>query len=703
MPRRGNPLAILGICEALTQDQRWGREPLQLLPERGAVDGVFAGRLADLDADVRLAVAVVACDDRLDPGVVAHVCGRLGADGQAGVAEAERLGLLRRESSRLALVHPLLRPEVDARLEPEVARAVHRAIADTLRRDGDLERRAWHLSRAVQGPDEEASRLLREAGNRSLARGDPGAAALSFLRAGELAVAAPERIDHLAAAGDAFVAAGQSAPAIAAFNRALESASDLTTRGALLVRRLIPLAELGADSSFVDEMDAEVSAIADAAPQLAAALAVFTALPAFANGSLSRAAALLQRARSLAPELDPATELAARGLEAIVALFRGDAVAVRPVLLELAATPLLGEAPSYAGYVGNALQWADEFDAADELVGSMITTWRARRAPGTFMYLLIVRAELRWRTGRFLEARADAEEATVLASASGRRLMSSYAMCALARAEASLGRIAPARSLVEEAVREGGFVEELWGPAVLGFIALTDDAPAVAIVQLERAADFAAREQVRLMSPAPWGPDLVEAYVRAGRRADARRAGCPPRRRGRPGPDRVVARCSAPVCRSGRRRLRRVLPGRAHRAIGVGDPVRDRADPSVLRRAPPTRPPARRSRGSTAPSARLVRQPRRRPLGAARRTRAGQLRPEHGIIEATHAGGVDAEGVPSRVADRHRRDQPRGGELAVPELPDRGSAPGARVYRKLGINSRAQLVLEFAKEPRIQD
>ena len=113
----------------------------------GAADGVFAGRLTDLDADARLAVTVVACDDRLDPGVVAQVCERLGADGQAGVAEAERLGLLRRESSRLALVHPLLRPEVDARLEPDLARAVHRAIADTLRRDGDLERRAWHLAR----------------------------------------------------------------------------------------------------------------------------------------------------------------------------------------------------------------------------------------------------------------------------------------------------------------------------------------------------------------------------------------------------------------------------------------------------------------------------------------------------------------------------------------------------------------------------
>ena len=92
---------------------------------------------------------------------------------------------------------------------------------------------------------------------------------------------------------------------------------------------------------------------------------------------------------------------------------------MRPALLEIAATPGIGEVPSFATYVGNALSWADEFAPAERLVSSMITLWRSRRAPGSFAYPLIVRAELRWRTGRFVEARADAEEALLLADAAG--------------------------------------------------------------------------------------------------------------------------------------------------------------------------------------------------------------------------------------------------------------------------------------------
>ena len=182
---RGNPLALLGICEALSDDQRWERAPLRDLSDAGAPDRWFGGRLARLDPDARLAVSVVAHDDRLDRSVVVAVCERLGApDGEASVAEAERRGLLRTEPSGLALVHPLLRSEVDLFIEPAVLRAVHRAIAETLRRDADLERRAWHISRSVEGPDEYAAGLLVAAGQSALSRGDPNAAALSLLPRG---------------------------------------------------------------------------------------------------------------------------------------------------------------------------------------------------------------------------------------------------------------------------------------------------------------------------------------------------------------------------------------------------------------------------------------------------------------------------------------------------------------------------------------
>ena len=246
------------------------------------------------------------------------------------MSRAEQLGLLRADPPRLALVHPLLRSEVDL-FEPAAhVRAVHRAIADTLRRDTDLERRAWHVSRSVEGPDAVAADLLAEAASRALTRGDPSAAGISFLRAGELSESVGAKVARLGEAGDALALAGQAARAKAAFDLALEWATDPTTRGALLLRRLIPIAEMSADPSLVEEMDEAITAIETTDRPLAAALAVYSALPAFSTGSATRAAEFLTRARSLSTELDAATELAARGLEAIVALFRGDAESRAP-------------------------------------------------------------------------------------------------------------------------------------------------------------------------------------------------------------------------------------------------------------------------------------------------------------------------------------------------------------------------------------
>jgi DNA-binding CsgD family transcriptional regulator len=516
----GNPLALLGICEVLTDDQRWERAPLQDLSDIDAPHRWFGGRLAQLGPDARLAVSIVAHDDRLDRSVVVAVCERLGAhDGEPSVAEAEQRGLIRLEPSGLALVHPLLRSEVDLFMEPGIIRAVHRAIAETLRRDADLERRAWHISRSVEGPDEYAAGLLVAAGQSALARGDPNAAALSLLRAAELTELVDERITRFGAAGDAFAIAGQSQQAIATFDRALSETSDLLARGALMLRRMIPLADVGADANLVDEMVEAIAAIEPVDGQLAAALAVYSAASALAGGSLGRAGDLLARARMLAADFDGPTEFAFQLFKGIVTVLRGDAPAT-PMLLELGATPGIASSPM-AVHVAIALYWADALQASEDLINSTIAAGRSSRTPGFYTHPLITRAEVHWRTGRFLAARADASEALRLATEAGRPILVGYATSMLARAEASLGLVDRARELATEAATYGGFVGRLFSQSDAGFIELTADKPADAIPFLERAAEFAAAEGIRPLSPSPWGPDLVEAYVRVGRTGDA--------------------------------------------------------------------------------------------------------------------------------------------------------------------------------------
>ena len=377
-------------------------------------------------------------------------------------------------------------------------------------------------------------------------------------------------------------------------------------------------------------------------------------------------------------------------------MFRGDTESVRPALLEIAATPGITEVPSFATYVANALSWADEFELAEHLVSSMITIWRARRAPGSFAYPLIVRAELEWRTGRFVEARADAEEALLFADAAGHSLMTSYAMCALARAEASLGQVARARSLATDAIAFGGFVEHLWGQAVLGFVELTGDAPERAIAPLEQVAEFARREDLRLLSPAPWGPDLVEAYVLAGRLDDAR--ALVPRLRAEAGPNPTawtrgaVARCSGLVDDDFDPQFRAALAAQARLPIpfevartrlGYGERLlatgRSGDAATELWRAHEMF--ARLGAECWARRAERGLASCGQPAEPSRPPALAVLTPKEYQVAA-----MIADGASNRDAANSLLLSTRTVETHL-----------ARVYRKLGINSRSQLVLEFSK------
>jgi DNA-binding CsgD family transcriptional regulator len=158
------------------------------------------------------------------------------------------------------------------------------------------------------------------------------------------------------------------------------------------------------------------------------------------------------------------------------------------------------------------------------MLEQIIEVLRREAMLGPLAYLLTARAELRWRTGRFLDGRADADEARLLAG-TGRVTVEAYALYALGRAEAGLGRLDIARehcvkmlALTESA--RIGFVD-LWGRSLLGFIELSGGEPLAALTWLEWAATFADEQQIRLMSPAPGGPDLVEALVLCGREAEA--------------------------------------------------------------------------------------------------------------------------------------------------------------------------------------
>ena len=344
--------------------------------------------------------------------------------------------------------------------------------------------------------------------------------------------------------------------------------------------------------------------------------------------------------------------------EGIVTVLRGDAQGATPMLLELGATPEIAPSPM-AGHVAIGLYWADALQAAEDLINSTIEFGLSSRAPGFYTHAAH-RASRSVLAHWTLSGRAaDASEALRLATDAGRPILLGYATSMLARAEASLGRVELARELVAEAADYGGFVGRLWSQSDAGFIELTADNPADAIPYLERASRFCREEGLRLLSPSPWGPDLVEAYVRVGRTADADRPRRATRHRRRPAPEPLVTRRACTLRWTCRRGVRRSVRSRVERPGTVADPVRDSAHPSLLWRASPSSRPTQRRCGRASTRAKGVRGARCGSLGPTRRTRAGKLGPDDRTFPLVGVGCPHAKGVSGRRADRAGRHEPR--------------------------------------------
>ena len=134
-------------------------------------------------------------------------------------------------------------------------------------------------------------------------------------------------------------------------------------------------------------------------------------------------------------------------------------------------------------------------------------------------------SELEFRTGRWASAYAAGAEAARLGEETGQLNDMAYALCVLSRVEAALGReqdcrahLAHALELVE---RLGAEILRAYVGATLGFLELGCGRAEEAVVALEAVQRFLGERPADDPAVLQWAPDLVEAYVRHGRRADA--------------------------------------------------------------------------------------------------------------------------------------------------------------------------------------
>jgi DNA-binding CsgD family transcriptional regulator len=168
----GNPLFALEIARALVE-MHGQLAPGDGLPVPASVSKLMADRLGALSRRARSTLLATSAMVRPTLSGVERV---LGSSEYilAALEEAEDAGIITLHGERIEFAHPLFASSLYAAAGSATRRRLHRQLADVAT---DLEERAWHIARSASSPDETAASVLEQAGRAARARGAPDAAA----------------------------------------------------------------------------------------------------------------------------------------------------------------------------------------------------------------------------------------------------------------------------------------------------------------------------------------------------------------------------------------------------------------------------------------------------------------------------------------------------------------------------------------------
>jgi DNA-binding CsgD family transcriptional regulator len=483
------------------------------LPISASIAHAFLRRSATLSARAGRGLLLAAASGTGDLTVLARAGLRVD-----DLAEAERAGLVRLSGGLLEFRHPLARSAVYASASPEERRAAHRALANALP-DLDLDRRAWHLAAAAAGPDETASTALERAALRARERTAYAVAAVTFERAARLAADDARRGRLLFSAADAAWLAGRAEEARSLLDEARLLAPGPASEyllGEIAVRR----------GPVMEGFRLLVAAAERAEPEDAVFMLAEAADACLYSGATAEMLAATEQAAALVEDgaegLAPFYAAVARG-SALVLAGRDGAPDLRRGIALYEANDL-GDDPRTLVWAAIAPIFLRETAAGRELVDRTIATARAHAAVGILPRLLNRLARDESMTDRWKEARADFHEAIRLARETGQRTELAASLAGLAWLEGRQGDEEETRAHALEGralcVDLGIGFFELWTYTALGELELGLGRPAEAIEHFEAQRARARALTIHDVDMSP-GAELVDAYLRVGRVADA--------------------------------------------------------------------------------------------------------------------------------------------------------------------------------------
>jgi DNA-binding CsgD family transcriptional regulator len=523
----GNPLALLELPRTLSEAQRQGAEPLNepaTLSEH--LVRAFAHRVTNLGEDARRALLIAAASDTGDVPTILNALELLDLH-SSSLEAAEDNELIRLAGAVLEFQHPLVRSATYHGAAPSERRRAHRALADALAGQDD-EREAWHRAAAAFGQDERAASLLDATAERSRARAAYAVAAAAHERAAGLGDEA-RRSDRLRLAADAAWHAGATARASQLIDDALGGVATAEARGELVALRARMELYCG-DQRRAYRWFVEAADLVEPTNSERAAEIVADAISAgiqTGGSELATAAERLQRSRAAR---DPFVELLLGQALVMAGSFGGTATGIERLLQSVAALSggkIVPESSFEFLAAARAYWVVGRNSEAASLAREGV--WRARngQAAGLLPQLLRILAIAEYDRGDWAGARAAAAEAAELAPELGQSSIQCAALALLAEVEAAVGD----RDACEDHAREGSDIAVALGldlfreraERALGRLQLVRGELDAAAAQLEEVASRLARSENHELNVSPL-PDLVEVYVRLGRSDEASEA-----------------------------------------------------------------------------------------------------------------------------------------------------------------------------------
>jgi GMP synthase-like glutamine amidotransferase/DNA-binding CsgD family transcriptional regulator len=521
---QGNPLALIEIARDLTPAQRAGRVPLDSsLPP--SAEWIYLRRIEALTPDARRALLIAALAEGGHLGTIERACDTVGLN--TGVlAPAERAGLVRVRGTRVTFCHELARTAVSYSALAAERRLAHGALAGA----AAGERGLWHQARASTGPDDAVAEGLERAAARAGNQGAYAAAARAFEQAARLTSDPDLRAARLLRAAESGHLAGNLHAALDHAGAGLESVSNPRLRIEIEHLRGRIAARGGAATAARDWLVAAAARCERDDPTKAAEILADAVLPSLRAGSPADAARVARRSMLLAQRGGERVQFVATLLLGTALLFAGE-YHEGLELVERADAMAGGEGAVAAdaqqqAYLGAALAVAARYQRAREVLGRLIAEKRRAGAADMLPYALVRLAGVELDTGRWRAAEAALAEAVDLARETGNSADHGLALGTLAWLEAAQGHVDACLTHVEEALELAGRLGTGSrldrAAAAIGLLELGCGRPESAIAPLE--------DVRRLQHETGWSdaalaphqlPDLVEAYVLAGRTAEA--------------------------------------------------------------------------------------------------------------------------------------------------------------------------------------